>query len=84
MANITIDEALITAIVNRAKELFLHQMRIEGHIEKSIENKMNQYAIVVSEKGYFGKLYEKWFSKSESTAKFSITVVKILDDEKIV
>jgi len=64
-----------TETSNQVKEAFLEAMVKEEIITKEQSDEMNQYCMVVSEKGYFGKIWDKIFLNKQAR----ITVVKIIN-----
>lgn len=63
---------------NKMKEVFLESMKSEGHITQEQLDTMNRYTLIIAEKSYFGKVWDKllWKDDPESV---KIIVVKILD-----
>lgn len=68
----------VTEIGNQIKEEFLKQLQNQNVITKELQDEMNKYCIVVAEKGYFGKLWDKiYWTKDDS---LTIAIVKVFPD----
>lgn len=75
----TMSARALTESANQFKEIFTKQMLKEGVIDKDQINKMNQYCVVVHEKGFFGSLWDKIQFKKDSSD-MVITVVKVVNE----
>ena len=62
---------------NQIKEAFLEKMVKEEQITNKQKDKMNDYCIVMAEKTFFGKLWDKVYWKGDDD-KISIIVVKVI------
>lgn len=62
---------------NKMKELFLETMLKEGHITEEQHKEMNRYCLVVAEKTFFGKFWDKLIWKNQDDV--NIVVVKVLE-----
>lgn len=67
----------ITVNSNQVKEVFLEKMVKENKISQELADEMNEYCIVVAEKSYFGKLWDKILWKDEEDH-MEIVIVKII------
>jgi hypothetical protein len=70
----------LTVLGNQFKEILLDKMVSEGHINETQQEEMNKYCFVVSEKGFFGRLWDKLYDNTEGDKKI-ITVVKVIGDD---
>jgi hypothetical protein len=61
---------------NELRELFLGAMLMDGHITQEQYDDMIKYCFVICEKGFFGKLWNKLWDKSDD---INIMIVKILE-----
>ncbi len=64
---------------NQLKEIFLEKMVKEGQITDEQKDKMNEYCIVIAEKSFFGKLWDKVYWKGGDADTMSIIVVKVIE-----
>lgn len=65
----------LTDTLNTGKEIFVRTMRDEGIITDQQYEQMQEHAIVIARKGFFGSLWDKIFKKDDGGYYF---VVKIL------
>ena len=72
----TMGARALTESGNQFKEVFLSAMVKEGLLTEEQEKEMNNYCIIVSEKSFFGKFWDKIFFKDNDDMK--INVVKII------
>lgn len=63
--------------LNKSKNIFLMKMLKLEKITQEQYDEMSQYAMLVREKGLLGKLFDKVFKHSDSTAVY--TIVKVLE-----
>ena len=63
----------ITGNLNKAKDLFLDVMLTENEITKEQFEKIQQYDVVVTEKGFWGKFKDKLWKDDDG---IKMTVVK--------
>lgn len=63
---------------NKFKEIFLDKMLKEGHISQQQVDVMNEYSIVIAEKSFFGKFWDKILWKNDENA-VNIVVVKVIN-----
>lgn len=54
----TMGPIALTESSNQFKEVFLEAMVQEGLIDEELQKEMNNYCVVVSEKSFFGKLWD--------------------------
>lgn len=66
----------LTEHSNDVKEIFLENMLLEGCITQEQFDNMKNYCIVVAEKGYFGRIWDKIFWKNDDD--MNIATVKII------
>jgi hypothetical protein len=69
----------LTEFSNQAKEVFLDTMVSEKILTDEQIAVMNKYCIVVAEKTFFGKLWEKLIWSDVDSTKAKIMVVKLID-----
>ena len=74
----TMSARALTENGNQLKEIFLEKMVKEEQITSEQKDKMNEYCIVIAEKSFFGKLWDKIYWKGDDADSMSITVVKII------
>ena len=72
----TMSAAALTGHGNQIKELFLDKMVKEGKLTKEQEDELNNYCIVIAEKGFLGSLWDKLWKKDEEG--MVISVVKVI------
>lgn len=73
----TMTASTLTETGNNLKEIFLDKMLKEEHITEEQKDKMNKYCFVISEKSFFGKIWDKIYWKDNDEMK--ILVVKIVE-----
>jgi|AntRauMFilla1563_2_1112583.scaffolds.fasta_scaffold00263_10 polyhydroxyalkanoate synthesis regulator phasin len=78
MVAYTMGARALTESANQFKEVFLKEMVRHGKISKEQQTEMNQYVIIVSEKGFLGKIWDKLWSKDSDA--MQIVVVKIISE----
>jgi hypothetical protein len=66
----------MNAEANKFKEVFLDAMLSEGHLTQEQVEKMNQYCMVIAEKSFFGKFWDKLWGDYNGA---KIMVVKIIE-----
>lgn len=66
----------LTVSGNQIKEVFLENMKKEGHLTQKQCDKMNEYCVIYAEKSYFGKFWDKITWKNNDDLK--IIVVKLV------
>lgn len=67
----------LTKLANQVKEVYLQELvKDDNSITQEHADWMNQYTIIISEKGYFGKMWDKLYGKGKDET--VITVVKML------
>lgn len=80
----------LTGQGNDFKDIFIEKMLQEGIITNEQANKMFPYCFVVAEKGFFGKMWDKfiWGAKDDVARILMVKVVedhsKEVDEEKAV
>ncbi len=74
----TMSARALTENGNQLKEIFLEKMVKEEQITNEQKDKMNDYCIVIAEKSFFGKLWDKIYWKGDDADSMSITVVKVI------
>lgn len=74
----TMSARALTENGNKLKEIFLEKMVKEEQITNEQKDKMNDYCIVIAEKSFFGKLWDKIYWKGDDADSMSITVVKVI------
>ena len=72
----TMSASSLTILANQQKELFLEMMLKEEQITQDQLDNMNDYCFVITEKSYFGRIWNKIFFKDNDDMK--ISVVKII------
>lgn len=77
MKALTMGTRALTEMSNQVKETYLSGLVKEGIITKEQQEKANNYCIVVAEKNFFGKLWNKIIFKEPNA--FSIVVTKIIE-----
>ena len=73
----TMSARALTEQNNQAKEVFVETMLKNGVITDEMAEELSQYCLVIAEKSYFGKLWNKVFFKGDYDG-MTITVVKVL------
>lgn len=73
----TMSARTLTENGNQIKEVFLERMVSEGQITSEQKDKMNDYCIIIAEKNFFGKLWDKVYWKGDDDS-MAITVVKVI------
>lgn len=68
----------LTESSNLMKEAFLKKMVSEEIITTDQEAAMNKYCVVLAEKGFFGKIWDKIFW-NDGSERLLIMVVKVLE-----
>lgn len=77
----TMTAAALTENGNQLKEVFLSAMVTEGKLTQEQADDMNDYCLIVSEKGFFGRFWDKiLWKKGDDNMK--INVVKVVKDIK--
>ncbi len=72
----TMGARALTENGNQIKEEFLKKMVISGEITQEKADKMNNYCVVIAEKGFFGKIWDKIFGNDED---MHIIIVRIIN-----
>lgn len=75
----TMGARALTESGNQFKEVFLEKMVKEGQITEEKKNEMNNYVVVVTERGFFGQLWDKILFKDPKDVEMKISVVKIIN-----
>ncbi len=86
MKALTLSARGLTETANQCKEVFLESMVDEKMITQGKADEMNSYAIVIIEKGFFGKFWDRVHFNWNDTSKdqdFKIAVVKITSQDSI-
>lgn len=65
----------LTEELNRGKEMFVSSMLKEEIISEEQAETMQKYSIVIAQKGFFGKLWDKIFKKEDSAYFFVVKIV---------
>ncbi len=78
ISTLTLTPVIFTQEVNKIKEIFLEKMMEQKIISEEQMKEMNQYCLVIAEKSFFGKIWDKIFWK-ENPEVINIIVVKILN-----
>jgi len=73
----TMSAQALTEQNNQAKEVFVETMLKNGVINEDMAETLSQYSIVVAEKSYFGKLWNKVFFKGDYDG-MTIVIVKVM------
>lgn len=55
----------LTAVLNQGLGIFLNNMHNEKVIDDAMFEKLSRYSLVVSRKGVFGRVLEKFFKKED-------------------
>lgn len=76
--SLTVEE--VTRDMNQAKEIFLVALEREGIIEKGMTVTIaGNYSIVISEKGFFGSVWDRVCGRKKDENGLQIDVVKRVD-----
>ena len=74
----TMSARALTENGNLLKEIFLEKMLKEGQITSEQKDKMNEYCVVIAEKTFFGKLWDRVYRKGDTADSMIITVVRVI------
>ena len=66
----------IQALANQAKDLLLDVLEKDGYLTLSKEHLGSMYAVVLTQKGYFGKLWDQVFHKDEKDDGMKFIILK--------
>jgi len=73
----TMTPKTLTENCNNVKEVFLQKMIKEEQITQEQFDNMNEYAVVICEKTFFGKIWDRLWKDDNKAVK--IMVVKVIE-----
>ena len=79
MKTYIMDAQNLTKHSNQTKQVFLEAMVKEKKITQELADEMNDYCVVIVEKGFFGSIWDKVFWPKKDDDNLKINVVKVLD-----